>query len=172
MVVDALDRSSSSRRAIVAVEGEIEDRSSVFGSTSSPQPRAMRSTSSWITRRSARRRRWPRPSIRRFGSYKVHAERRACWPMPGLWSMRALLGRPGMCSRQSCRQDHGGVADSDHRHRPGPQCDGQVLVIHDMLGLLGEFQPRFARRYAELGEAIRTAAAAYIRDVRNGLISR
>lgn len=50
----------------------------------------------------------------------------------------------------------------------GPHCDGQVLVIHDMLGLLGEFQPRFARRYAQLGEAISEAAAAYMRDVRAG----
>ncbi|MGC8641474.1 MAG: 3-methyl-2-oxobutanoate hydroxymethyltransferase [Isosphaeraceae bacterium] len=50
----------------------------------------------------------------------------------------------------------------------GPHCDGQVLVIHDLLGLLGDFQPRFARRYAELGAAIRDAAAAYIRDVRAG----
>jgi 3-methyl-2-oxobutanoate hydroxymethyltransferase len=50
----------------------------------------------------------------------------------------------------------------------GPGCDGQVLVLHDMLGLLGDFRPRFARRYAELGEAIRTAAASYVRDVRSG----
>lgn len=50
----------------------------------------------------------------------------------------------------------------------GPRCDGQVLVIHDMLGMLGDFQPRFARRYADLGEAIRNAAATYVRDVRDG----
>jgi 3-methyl-2-oxobutanoate hydroxymethyltransferase len=50
----------------------------------------------------------------------------------------------------------------------GPGCDGQVLVLHDMLGLLGDFRPRFARRYAELGEAIRNAAASYVRDVRSG----
>lgn len=36
----------------------------------------------------------------------------------------------------------------------GPNCDGQVLVVHDLLGLLGGFQPRFARRYAELGDQI------------------
>ncbi len=50
----------------------------------------------------------------------------------------------------------------------GPGCDGQVLVLHDMLGLLGDFRPRFARRYIDLGEAIRTAAATYVRDVRSG----
>lgn len=50
----------------------------------------------------------------------------------------------------------------------GPHCDGQVLVTPDMLGLLDEFRPRFARRYAELGQQIREAAAAYSRDVRQG----
>ena len=60
------------------------------------------------------------------------------------------------------------LADPDHRHRRGPGCDGQVLVFHDMLGLLDGFRPRFARRYAELGEPIRTAAASYVQDVRDG----
>jgi 3-methyl-2-oxobutanoate hydroxymethyltransferase len=50
----------------------------------------------------------------------------------------------------------------------GPGCDGQVLVLHDMLGLLDDFRPRFARRYAELGDAIRSAAARYIKDVDSG----
>ncbi|MFO0888687.1 MAG: 3-methyl-2-oxobutanoate hydroxymethyltransferase [Isosphaeraceae bacterium] len=50
----------------------------------------------------------------------------------------------------------------------GPGCDGQVLVIHDMLGLGGDFRPRFARRFAELGEAIRNAAASYVQEVRHG----
>lgn len=50
----------------------------------------------------------------------------------------------------------------------GPNCDGQVLVIHDLLGLLGGFQPKFVRRYADLGEQIRTAVAGYIRDVSDG----
>ena len=50
----------------------------------------------------------------------------------------------------------------------GPHCDGQVLVLHDMLGLLGDFQPKFARRYVDLGETIRNAATAYVRDVRAG----
>jgi 3-methyl-2-oxobutanoate hydroxymethyltransferase len=50
----------------------------------------------------------------------------------------------------------------------GSGCDGQVLVVHDMLGLLEGSRPRFVRLYAELGEAIRTAAANYVRDVRSG----
>ncbi len=45
-------------------------------------------------------------------------------------------------------------------------CDGQVLVIDDMLGLFGDFRPKFVRRYAELGEAAGEAIASYAADVR------
>lgn len=50
----------------------------------------------------------------------------------------------------------------------GPQCDGQVLVLHDMLGLNETFQPKFLKRYAELGEAVRSAVRAFADDVRAG----
>ncbi len=45
-------------------------------------------------------------------------------------------------------------------------CDGQVLVLDDMLGLFTDFRPSFVRRYAELGGAVETAVAAYADDVR------
>lgn len=47
----------------------------------------------------------------------------------------------------------------------GPGCDGQVLVIHDLLGLFDRFTPRFVRRYAELHTEIALALAAYRTDV-------
>ena len=50
----------------------------------------------------------------------------------------------------------------------GVGCDGQVQVLHDFLGLYTDFVPKHARRYAELGEAIKAAAAEYIADVREG----
>ena len=50
----------------------------------------------------------------------------------------------------------------------GVGCDGQVLVLHDMLGLNEEFNPKFLKRYAELGEAVRTAVRSYAADVRGG----
>jgi 3-methyl-2-oxobutanoate hydroxymethyltransferase len=50
----------------------------------------------------------------------------------------------------------------------GPHCDGQVLVVHDLLGLLDDFQPKFVRRYAELGQQVKTAVAAYVADVAEG----
>ena len=48
----------------------------------------------------------------------------------------------------------------------GPDCDGQVLVVYDMLGLTEEFKPRFVRRYGELAETLRGAFRKYIADVK------
>jgi len=50
----------------------------------------------------------------------------------------------------------------------GPYCDGQVLVSNDMLGLTEGFQPRFLKRYAELGQAVLKASQDYVRDVQGG----
>ena len=50
----------------------------------------------------------------------------------------------------------------------GSQCDGQVLVLHDMLGITKDFSPRFLRRYADLGDTIDKAVKQYITDVRSG----
>lgn len=50
----------------------------------------------------------------------------------------------------------------------GPRCDGQILVVSDMLGLYEEFRPRFVRRYASLAETIRSAVARYVSDIREG----
>lgn len=49
----------------------------------------------------------------------------------------------------------------------GPHCDGQVLVMHDMLGINTEFKPRFLRRYLNLHEQITGAVQNYIADVRS-----
>jgi 3-methyl-2-oxobutanoate hydroxymethyltransferase len=48
----------------------------------------------------------------------------------------------------------------------GPRTDGQVLVLHDMLGITQEFSPRFLRRYHNLHEEIKGAVQNYINDVR------
>ena len=48
----------------------------------------------------------------------------------------------------------------------GPSCDGQVLVSHDLLGLFLGHQPKFVRRYAALGEAMREAFGRYVADVK------
>jgi len=50
----------------------------------------------------------------------------------------------------------------------GKYCDGQVLVMHDMLGINQEFKPRFLRQYAHLYDSISEAVRHYIKDVRSG----
>jgi 3-methyl-2-oxobutanoate hydroxymethyltransferase len=50
----------------------------------------------------------------------------------------------------------------------GPDCDGQVLVLHDMLGLTFQEPPKFARRYANVGEMISNAVREYCADVQSG----
>jgi 3-methyl-2-oxobutanoate hydroxymethyltransferase len=50
----------------------------------------------------------------------------------------------------------------------GPGCDGQVLVLPDMLGLNTGFKPKFLKHYAELGEAVRDAVGRYAAEVREG----
>ncbi len=50
----------------------------------------------------------------------------------------------------------------------GPDCDGQILVLHDLLGLDEDFRPRFVKRYAELGAVIREAVGRYATEVRGG----
>jgi 3-methyl-2-oxobutanoate hydroxymethyltransferase len=50
----------------------------------------------------------------------------------------------------------------------GPDCDGQVLVFHDLVGLTAGPSPKFARRYADLSSEISRAAAAFCEDVLNG----
>jgi len=50
----------------------------------------------------------------------------------------------------------------------GPDCDGQILVLHDMLGLTFQEPPKFARRYANVGEVISQAVREYCADVQSG----
>jgi 3-methyl-2-oxobutanoate hydroxymethyltransferase len=49
----------------------------------------------------------------------------------------------------------------------GAACDGQVLVLHDLIGLFDRFTPRFARKYADLHQEIVRAVQAYCEDVRS-----
>ncbi|HUL48986.1 MAG TPA: 3-methyl-2-oxobutanoate hydroxymethyltransferase [Gemmatimonadales bacterium] len=50
----------------------------------------------------------------------------------------------------------------------GPACDGQVLVLHDMLGLNDQFAPKFLKRYASLAQDVREAVTLYAAEVREG----
>jgi 3-methyl-2-oxobutanoate hydroxymethyltransferase len=63
---------------------------------------------------------------------------------------------------------------TEHLHIPtigigaGPNCDGQIQVFHDLLGLIDGFTPRHARHYAELGTEAKGAIEAYMKDVQIG----
>ncbi len=50
----------------------------------------------------------------------------------------------------------------------GPACDGQVLVLHDILGLCSKYSPKFVKRYAELAPLISEAVSSYIAEVKAG----
>ena len=50
----------------------------------------------------------------------------------------------------------------------GSECDGQLLIVHDLLGLFDAFTPRFVRRYAEVADVMTEAFSAYRQDVKSG----
>lgn len=50
----------------------------------------------------------------------------------------------------------------------GKECDGQVLVIQDMLGLYSDFTPKFVKKYRELGKEIKNAVIEYVEEVQEG----
>jgi len=50
----------------------------------------------------------------------------------------------------------------------GPECDGQVLVLYDALGLNPGFRPKFLKRFGELDQEVRTALKSYVEEVRRG----
>ncbi len=51
----------------------------------------------------------------------------------------------------------------------GPTCDGQVLVLHDMLGIYEDIRPRFVKRYAELSKEIFDAVSSYKHEIKAGM---
>ena len=50
----------------------------------------------------------------------------------------------------------------------GPDCDGQILVLHDLVGLNTEITPKFVKRFAELAEEMQAAVTDYVEEVRSG----
>jgi 3-methyl-2-oxobutanoate hydroxymethyltransferase len=50
----------------------------------------------------------------------------------------------------------------------GPHCDGQVLVLYDLLGMNPDFNPRFLKKYADLGKSVPKAVRAYVNEVKKG----
>jgi len=112
-------------------------------------------------------------SIYKFGSYNVRAKEEA---EAEKLRQDALLLQEAGCFSLVLEKIPAALAGEVSRSLQiptvgigaGPQCDGQVLVMHDMLGINTEFRPRFLRQYLNLHEQITGAVSQYITDVKSG----
>src|SRR5437867_10532364 len=112
-------------------------------------------------------------SFRKFGGFKVQgresasareiSDDAAALAEAGCFAI-VLEGMPGSLAAGITRT----VAIPTIGIGAGPDCDGQVLVFHDAMGINREFQPRFVRRYADLAGTIEDAARAHARDGKSG----
>ncbi|SHK07439.1 3-methyl-2-oxobutanoate hydroxymethyltransferase [Rhodothermus profundi] len=110
-------------------------------------------------------------SIYRFGTYKVRAQepdeaeqlRRDAKLLEEAGCFAIVLEKiPAALAREVTASLHIPTIGIG----AGVECDGQILVLHDMLGLTTDFNPRFVRRYARLSETITEAVQHYVQDVR------
>ncbi len=107
-------------------------------------------------------------SVRHFGGFKVQKDADAL-----LADARALADAGAFAVVLECVPAPAAARVTAELAIPtigigaGPRCDGQVLVTPDLLGQFEGFRPRFVRRYAEVGDTIRSAVAAFAEDVRN-----
>jgi 3-methyl-2-oxobutanoate hydroxymethyltransferase len=112
-------------------------------------------------------------SVHQLGGYKVQAKATAA-AVQLLNDCRALQDAGAFAVVLECIPAELAALASAELDIPtigigaGAGCDGEVQVFHDLLGLGGDFLPRHAKRYGEIGEAIREAVAAYADDVRSG----
>lgn len=112
-------------------------------------------------------------SINKFGTYAVRAQEEAeanklikdahLLEEAGCFAI-VLEKIPAQLARQVTNELHIPIIGIG----AGPYVDGQVLVMHDMLGINKEFSPRFLRRYANLYDEITRAVKKYIEDVKGG----
>lgn len=112
-------------------------------------------------------------SIYKFGTYKVRAKEDA--EAEQLLKDAKVLEKAGVFSivlekipAPLAKKVTASVSVPTIGIGAGPHCDGQVLVLHDMLGLNKDFSPRFLRRYADLHQSMTEAVQHYIRDVKSG----
>jgi 3-methyl-2-oxobutanoate hydroxymethyltransferase len=112
-------------------------------------------------------------SVRMVGVFEVHApEERYVGELVASTSAMAASGC--FAAVLSCVPGQAAAKVTDSVDVPtvgfgsGPRCDGQVLILHDLVGLGVDEPPSFARRYATTGKTITDAVAAYCEDVRGG----
>lgn len=111
-------------------------------------------------------------SIYKFGTYTVRAKEEA---EAEKLKKDALLLQEAGCFAIVLEKIPANLAKivSESLHIPtigigaGGHCDGQVLVMHDMLGINTEFKPRFLRQYLNMNEQVTSAVQQYIKDVKS-----
>lgn len=112
-------------------------------------------------------------SIYKFGTYTVRAKEEA---EAAKLKEDALLLQEAGCFALVLEKIPAALAKAvtESLHIPtigigaGPDCNGQVLVMHDMLGLNQGFKPRFLRQYLDMYSQVKTAVGQYITDVKSG----
>jgi 3-methyl-2-oxobutanoate hydroxymethyltransferase len=111
-------------------------------------------------------------SIYKFGTYTVRAKEED--EADKLRSDAKLLEKAGCFGivlekipAQLAKEVSGSISIPTIGIGAGMHCDGQVLVMHDMLGINTEFKPRFLRQYLNISEQTTTAVQQYIADVKN-----
>jgi 3-methyl-2-oxobutanoate hydroxymethyltransferase len=112
-------------------------------------------------------------SVHRFGGYKIQGREKASREIilrdaeavqeAGAFSV-VLEGVPLDLAREITER----LAIPTIGIGAGTHCDGQVLVIHDMLGLFDDFTPKFVKRYADLKAVMTGAVKSYIGEVKDG----
>jgi 3-methyl-2-oxobutanoate hydroxymethyltransferase len=112
-------------------------------------------------------------SVHALGGYRVQG--RESDDAERLLADAAALAEAGACAivlelmpTELARQISASLAIPTIGIGAGPGCDGQVLVLHDMLGLNDAFSPKFLKRFAALGDAVRSAAREFAEEVRAG----
>jgi 3-methyl-2-oxobutanoate hydroxymethyltransferase len=112
-------------------------------------------------------------SVHALGGYRVQG--RESDAAERLLADAAALAEAGACAivlelipTELARQISASLAIPTIGIGAGPGCDGQVLVLHDMLGLNDAFSPKFLKRFAGLGDAVRSAAREFAEEVRAG----
>jgi len=111
-------------------------------------------------------------SIYQFGTYKVRAKEEAeadklmedAKLLDGLGVFSLVMEKiPAVLAKKVTE----GISVPTIGIGAGPYCDGQVLVVHDMLGMTHEFKPKFLRQYLNLYDDITKAVGRYVKDVKN-----
>jgi len=112
-------------------------------------------------------------SVHRMGGYKVQGKTAAA--IDALLASAVALDRAGVSAlvlegipREVAARISGEVATPTIGIGAGPECDGQILVFHDLAGLTFHAPPKFVRRFCNAGELISEAIRSYCDEVRGG----